>query len=128
MRTAITTDTAPKVIGPYSQAIRAGQFLFVSGQVAIEPATGNLLTGSIENQTHQTMCNLGEILKAAGVTYNSVLRTTVFLVDMNDFSAMNTVYATYFGSPPPARTTIQVAKLPKDARVEIDAIALLENS
>ena len=128
MRTAVTTDTAPKAIGPYSQAIRAGRLLFVSGQVAIEPATGNLLTGSIENQTHQAMCNLGEILKAAGVTYDNVLRTTVFLIDMNDFSAMNTVYATYFGSPPPARTTIQVAKLPKDARVEVDAIALLESN
>ena len=128
MRTAITTDTAPKAIGPYSQAVRAGQFLFVSGQVAIDPATGNLLNGSIEAQTRCVMRHIGEILRAAGASYDSIVRTTVFLADMNDFAAMNAAYGTYFGSPPPARATVQVARLPKDARVEIDAIALLSHA
>ena len=128
MRTAITTDTAPKAIGPYSQAVRAGQFLFVSGQVAIDPATGNLLNGSIEAQTLCVMRHIGEILRAAGASYDSIVRTTVFLADMNDFAAMNAAYGTYFGSPPPARATVQVARLPKDARVEIDAIALLSHA
>jgi 2-iminobutanoate/2-iminopropanoate deaminase len=128
MRTAITTDTAPKAIGPYSQAVRAGQFLFVSGQVAIDPATGHLLNGSIEAQTRCVMRNIGEILRAAGASYDSIVRTTVFLADMNDFAAMNAAYGPYFGSPPPARATVQVAGLPKDARVEIDAIALLAHA
>ena len=128
MHTAVTTDAAPQALGPYSQAVRAGQFLFVSGQVAIDPATGNLLNGSIDAQTRRVMRNIGEILRAAGASYDSIVRTTVFLADMNDFAAMNAAYGTYFGSPPPARVTVQVARLPKDARVEIDAIAVLTHA
>ena len=128
MRIAITTDAAPEAIGAYSQAVRAGQFLFVSGQVAIDPATGNLVDGSIEIQTHCVMRHIGEILKAAGASYDNIVRTTVFLADMNDFAVMNAAYGTYFRSPAPARATVQVARLPKDARIEIDAIALVANA
>ena len=128
MRIAITTDAAPEAIGPYSQAVRAGQFLFVSGQVAIDPATGNLVDGSIEIQTRYVMRHIGEILRAAGASYDSIVRTTVFLADMNDFAVMNAAYGTYFRSPAPARATVQVARLPKDARIEIDVIALVANA
>lgn len=111
-------------MGPYSQAIRAGQFLFVSGQVPIDPRTGDLVEGSIEVQTHRVMRNIGEILKVGGSSYDGVVRTTVFLADMNDYAVMNDVYGTYFGAPAPARATVQVASLPKGARVEIDVIAM----
>lgn len=125
MRQAITTSSAPKAIGPYSQAIRAGSLLFVSGQVPIDPATGNLVEGDIATQTRRVFDNIGAILKAAHGTFDQVVRTTVYLADMNDFAAMNEVYGTYFSSPAPARATVQVARLPKDARVEIDVIASL---
>ena len=125
MREAVSTASAPKAIGPYSQAIRAGSLVFVSGQIPIDPATGNLIEGDIRAQTHRVFENLGEILKAAGATFDQVVRTTVYLADMNDFAAMNEVYATYFGSPAPARATVQAARLPRDARVEIDVIASL---
>ena len=125
MRQAITTSAAPKAIGPYSQAIRAGSLLFVSGQVPIDPATGNLVEGDIAVQTRRVFDNIGAILKAAHGTFDQVVRTTVYLADMNDFAAMNEVYGTYFSSPAPARATVQVARLPKDARVEIDVIASL---
>jgi 2-iminobutanoate/2-iminopropanoate deaminase len=125
MRQAVSTTTAPKAIGPYSQGVRAGQLLFISGQVPIDPATGDLVTGDIATQTHRVLRNIGEILKAAGASYDAVVRTTVFLADMNDFAAMNEVYAGYFNHPAPARSTVQAARLPKDARVEIDAIAML---
>jgi 2-iminobutanoate/2-iminopropanoate deaminase len=124
-RQAVSTSTAPKAIGPYSQAIRAGSLIFVSGQIPIDPATGALIDGDIAAQTHRVFQNLGEILKAAGATFDHVVRTTVYLADMNDFAAMNDVYGTYFGSPAPARATVQAARLPKDARVEIDLIASL---
>ena len=125
MHVAITCDTAPKAIGPYSQAVRAGQFLFLSGQVPIDAATGTLVDGDIEVQTHCLMRNIGEILKTAGTSYHSIVRTTVFLVDMADFAAMNAAYGSYFRPPAPARATVQVARLPKDARIEIDVIAFV---
>ena len=123
MRHAVSTPSAPKAIGPYSQGIRAGSLLFVSGQVPIDPATGQIIAGDISAQTHRVFQNIGEILKAGGASFDHVVRTTVFLADMNDFSAMNEVYATYFTSPAPARATVEVSRLPKDARVEIDVIA-----
>jgi 2-iminobutanoate/2-iminopropanoate deaminase len=125
VRQAVSTPSAPQAIGPYSQGIRAGSLLFVSGQVPIDPATGNIIAGDIAAQTHRVFQNIGEILKAGGASFDHVVRTTVFLADMNDFAAMNAVYATYFTAPAPARATVQVSRLPKDARVEIDAIAVL---
>ncbi len=123
MRQAVSTPSAPQAIGPYSQGIRAGSLLFVSGQVPIDPATGNIVDGDIAAQTHRVLQNITEILKAGGASLDHVVRTTVFLADMNDFAAMNAVYATYFNAPAPARATVQVSRLPKDARVEIDVIA-----
>ena len=123
---AISSPGAPKAIGPYSPAIRAGQLLFVSGQVPIDPATGNMITGGIADQTRRVLDNIGELLLAAGRSFGDVVRTTVFLADMNDFAAMNEVYGEYFAEPYPARATVQVARLPKDARVEIDVIAVYE--
>jgi 2-iminobutanoate/2-iminopropanoate deaminase len=125
MRQAVSTVSAPKAIGPYSQAVKAGSMLFVSGQIPLDPATGALIEGSIADQTHRVFRNLGEILKAAGASFDHVVRTTVYLADMGDFAAMNEVYATYFSSPAPARSTVQAAALPKNARVEIDVIAVL---
>jgi 2-iminobutanoate/2-iminopropanoate deaminase len=125
MRQAIATPSAPKAIGPYSQAIRAGSLLFVSGQIPLDPASGQMVDGSIGEQTHRVFQNLGAILEAAGTTFDQVIRTTVYLADMNDFAAMNEVYGTYFSSPAPARATVQAARLPRDARVEIDLIVSL---
>ena len=126
MRQAVSTPSAPQAIGPYSQGVRAGSLLFVSGQVPIDPATGNIIEGDIAAQTHRVFQNIGEILKAGGASFDHVVRATVFLTDMNDFAAMNAVYATYFTAPAPARATVQVSRLPKDARVEIDVIASFE--
>jgi 2-iminobutanoate/2-iminopropanoate deaminase len=126
VRQAVSTASAPKAIGPYSQAVRAGSLLFVSGQVPIDPATGQIVSGDIGVQTHRVFQNIGEILKAGGASFDHVVRTTVFLADMNDFAAMNEAYATYFTAPAPARATVQVSRLPKDARVEIDVIASYE--
>jgi 2-iminobutanoate/2-iminopropanoate deaminase len=123
MREAISTSAAPAAIGPYSQAVRAGSLLFVSGQIPLDPATAALVEGDIAAQTHRVFRNLSGILEAAGSSLDRVVRTTVYLADMNDFAAMNEVYATYFSAPAPARATIQAARLPKDARVEIDVIA-----
>lgn len=125
MRQAVATDQAPKAIGPYSQAVRAANLLFVSGQIPIDPATGNLIDGDIAAQTRRVFENITAILKAAGGSLDHVTRTTVFLADMGDFAAMNEVYAGYFKSPAPARSTVQAARLPKDARIEIDVIAVL---
>ena len=125
IRQAVATDKAPKAIGPYSQGIRSGNLLFVSGQVPIDPATGNIIEGDIKTQTDRVMRNLTAILEAAGGTMDNVLRCTVYLADMNDFAAMNEVYGSYFSQPAPARATIQAVRLPKDARVEIDVIASL---
>ena len=124
MKTAISSPGAPKAIGPYSPAVRAGQMVFLSGQVPMDPASGTLVDGDIAAQTRRVFDNLGALLTAAGLTFAHVVRTTVFLADMNDFAAMNQVYAGYFSEPYPARSTVQVARLPKDARVEIDVIAV----
>ena len=124
-RQAIATDGAPKAIGPYSQAVRIGNLLFCSGQIPLDPATGELVTGDIAAQTHRVFANLKAVLDASGVGFDAVARTTVYLADMADFAAMNQVYAEYFSQPAPARSTIQAAALPKHARVEIDVIAVL---
>ena len=123
MKTAISSPDAPKAIGPYSPAIRAGQLLFVSGQIALDPATGQLIGGDVAAQTRCVMDNLGALLNAAGLSFSDVVRTTIFLADMGDFAAVNDIYGAYFTPPAPARATVQAARLPKDARVEIDAIA-----
>ena len=128
MKRAISSPDAPKAIGPYSPAVHAGQLLFVSGQVPIDPATGNLIAGDIAAQTRRVLDNVGALLKAAGRSFDDVVRTTVFVADMNDFAAMNDVYGQYFSEPYPARATVQVARLPKDARVEIDVIATYEDA
>jgi len=124
VKTAIASPGAPKAIGPYSPAVRAGEMVFLSGQVPMDPASGNLVDGDIAAQTRRVFENIGALLPAAGLSFSNVVRTTVFLADMNDFAAMNQVYATYFSEPYPARSTVQVARLPKDARVEIDLIAV----
>ena len=123
VREAIASDAAPKAIGPYSQAIRSGSLLFVSGQIPLDPATGAMIDGDIAAQTHRVFANLQAILEAAGASFDHVVRTTVYLADMNDFATVNEIYGTYFSSPAPARATVQAARLPKDARVEIDLIA-----
>jgi 2-iminobutanoate/2-iminopropanoate deaminase len=125
MRDTVLTDRGPRPIGPYSQAIRANGFLYVSGQVALDPKTGEFMGADIAQQTQRTLENVKGILEAAGSNLHHVVKTTVFLKDMNDFAAMNEVYAKYFPSAPPARSTVQVARLPKDALVEIEAIAVL---
>lgn len=125
MRQAIASDQAPKAIGPYSQAIKAGSLLFVSGQIPLDPATGAMVEGGIDAQTHRVFANLKAILEAAGASFDNVVRTTVYLADMNDFGTVNEIYGTYFSSPAPARATVQAARLPKDSRVEIDIIAVI---
>jgi 2-iminobutanoate/2-iminopropanoate deaminase len=124
MRELITTKDAPQAIGPYSQAIRANGFVFVSGQVAIDPTTQQVITGNVADQTDRVLQNLSAILKAAGTGLERVVRATVFLKNMGDFTAMNEVYGRYFASTPPARSTVEVSRLPKDVLVEIDVIAL----
>jgi len=124
-RTAIASHDAPPAIGPYSQAVRSGDLLFVSGQIPLDPATGQLVEGDVSAQTHRVLQSLDAIVRAAGATLDDVVKTTVYLADMNDFVAMNRVYATWFADPAPARAAVQVARLPKDAQVEIDAIVRL---
>jgi 2-iminobutanoate/2-iminopropanoate deaminase len=123
MRHAISTPSAPAAIGPYSQAIRAGNLLFLSGQIPLDPDTGNLVEGGVEAQTRQVFKNIEAILKAGGTSFDGVVSATVYLADMNDFGKVNDIYATYFSSPAPARATVQVARLPKDCLVEIQTIA-----
>jgi len=123
-RKAIATEAAPKAIGPYSQGISLGDLVFVSGQTPIDPATGTLVPGDVADQARRCLENVGAVLAAGGSSYDKVLKTTVFLVDMADFKAMNAVYAEFFGSVPPARSTVVVAGLPLGARVEIEAIAV----
>ena len=125
MLSAVSTGSAPEALGPYSQAIRAGQLLFVSGQVPIDPATGQLVADGIAGQTRRALENVGAILQAAGASFHQVVRTTVYLADLGDFAGMNEVYATFFTAPQPARSTIQAARLPRDARIEVDVIAFL---
>jgi 2-iminobutanoate/2-iminopropanoate deaminase len=124
MREVISTRNAPQAIGPYSQAIKANGFVFVSGQVPIDPATQQIITGDVGAQTDRILRNLTQILEAAGSSLAKVVRSGVFLKNMNDFAAMNEAYGKYFTSSPPARTTVEVARLPKDVLVEIDVIAL----
>ncbi|MDY0091841.1 MAG: RidA family protein [Candidatus Vecturithrix sp.] len=124
-KTIIATDAAPKAIGPYSQAVRVGDFLFLSGQVAINPATGELVADSFAAQVRLIFINIEAVLKAAGADFSRVVKTTVFLIDMGKFAEMNGIYAEYFPSDPPARSAIQAAKLPKDVDIEIEAIAFL---
>jgi len=124
VREIIATEAAPQAIGPYSQAVTVGDFVFTSGQIPIDPQTGMFVEGGIAEQTEQVLRNLAEVLRAAGTGLGAVVKTTVFLADMNDFAAMNEVYARYFSNEPPARSTVQAARLPRDARVEIDAIAV----
>jgi 2-iminobutanoate/2-iminopropanoate deaminase len=125
VREAVSAAGAPAAIGPYSPAIRAGQLLFISGQIPLAPDTGALVAGNIAAQTEQVMRNLEALLKAAGATFADVVRTTVYLVDLGEFAAMNDVYARFVVAPAPARATVQVSRLPRDVRVEIDAIAVL---
>lgn len=125
MRDVISTPAAPAAIGPYSQAIRAGDFLFVSGQIPLDPSTGALVGGDVQAQTRRVLENLSAILRAAGASLEHVVKTTVYLADMADFPTMNEVYATFFTSAAPARATVQVSRLPRDVRVEIDAVAYL---
>jgi 2-iminobutanoate/2-iminopropanoate deaminase len=120
----IQTDSAPKAIGPYSQAIKANGFIFTSGQVALDAATMQVVEGGIREQTERVMRNLAAVLEAAGSHLDRVVKTTVFLADMNEFAAMNEVYGSFFGDVPPARSTVEVKRLPRDVRVEIDVIAL----
>ena len=123
MKQLITSPDAPGAGGAYSPALRAGQLLFISGQIPIDPKTGQLVTGDAAVCARRVLDNLGTLLQAAGLSFSHVVRTTIFLADMNDFAAVNDVYASYFGDPKPARVTVQAAKLPRDARLEIDAIA-----
>ncbi len=123
-RTVIATQKAPAAIGPYSQAIKANGLVFTSGQIPISPASGNIEAKDIEGQAKQVMENLAEVLKAAGTDFSKVVKTTIFLADMNDFAKVNEIYAKAFPKEPPARSTIQVARLPKDAKIEIEMTAL----
>ena len=126
LKHAVSSPDAPAAIGPYSPALRAGQLLFVSGQVPIDPATGQMIEGDVAAQTRRVLDNVGALLVAADRSFADVVRTTIFLADMNDFASVNAIYAQYFSEPYPARATVQVARLPKDARVEIDVIAFYE--
>lgn len=123
MKEIVFTADAPSPIGPYSQAVRSGGMLYVSGQIAIDPASGNLISGSIEEETHQVMKNLQAVLKAGGCDFSKIVKTTIFLKSMNDFPAVNTVYGSYFAAAYPARETVEVSRLPKDVKVEISCIA-----
>ena len=125
MKEVVLTARAPKPIGPYSQAIKSNGFLFLSGQVALDPQTNEFVGSDIRQQTERVFENIKGVLEAAGANFNHVVKTTVFLKDMNDFAAMNEVYARYFAAAPPARSTVQAARLPKDALVEIEVIASL---
>jgi 2-iminobutanoate/2-iminopropanoate deaminase len=125
---SIQTDRAPKAIGPYSQAIKAGGMIFASGQIPLDPVTMQMVDGEIAAQTEQVLNNMSEVLQAAGSSLQQVVKTTVYLADMKDFAAMNEVYAKFFGDTRPARSTVQAARLPRDARVEIDVIALAEEA
>src|SRR5258708_5551300 len=122
---AVATDRGPKAIGPYSQAVKANGFVFLSGQIALDPRTQQVVEGDVAMQTSRVLDNLKGIVEAAGSSMQRVVKTTVFLADMNDFAAMNDVYARYFVADPPARSTVEVARLPRNVRIEIDLVALL---
>ena len=124
LKEPVKTSNAPAALGPYSQAIKVGEFVYTSGQIAIDPATGEFIGGGIVEQTERVLKNVAAVLEAAGSSLDQVVKTLVFLADMNDFAAMNEVYAKFFTGAPPARSTVQAARLPKDARIEIEAVAL----
>jgi 2-iminobutanoate/2-iminopropanoate deaminase len=124
VKETITTENAPGAIGPYSQAVKTGNMVFCSGQIPIDPATGEFISNDVAEQTRQVLKNLSAVLEAAGTDLNNVVKTTVFLADMNDFTAMNEIYAEFFSENKPARATVQAARLPRDARVEIECIAV----
>ena len=126
MKETVSTDKAPGAIGPYSQAIKAGGMVFCSGQIPIDPATGEFVSDVVSEQTEQVLKNLSEVLSAAGTSLDNVVKTTVFLADMSDFAAMNEVYGRFFSKEPPARATVAAAGLPRNARIEIDAVAVVE--
>lgn len=126
MKSAVRTDAAPAAVGPYSQGIRVGNLLFVSGQLPLDPAKGTFVEGGIEEQTARCLDNIKAILAQTGISMDSVVKTTVFLADMDDFAAMNKVYSSYFKTDPPARSAFQVARLPKNGQIEIEAIAWVE--
>ena len=126
MKKIVKTNKAPEAIGPYSQGVIAGNFLFISGQIAIDPDKNEMIAGTIEEQAEQVLKNIGAILNEAGLTYDNVVKTTVYLTDLNDFGKMNEVYSRFFKNNPPARAAIQVSKLPKGAKIEIEAIASLK--
>ena len=125
VKKVVKTDAAPGALGPYSQAIVAGGVVYCAGQIPLDPATGNIVSGGVAEQTAQVLKNLRAVLKAAGSDLDRAVKTTVFLKDMNDFAAMNEVYAKHFGAMPPARSTVEVARLPRDVRVEIEVVALV---
>ena len=125
MKSIVSTTSAPAAIGPYSQATKIGNFVFTSGQIPIDPATGQVVAGSVEEQTRLVLTNLTAVLEAAGTSLDKVVKTTVFIKDMNDFATINAAYATFFTNEPPARSCVEVARLPKDVLVEIEAIAHL---
>ncbi len=126
-KTAVSSDGAPKAIGPYSQAVKAGDLLFLSGQVALDPATMQIVAGGVEAETRQVLANLTAVLAAGGATWDDVVRTTIFLTDLGDFATVNKIYGEVAGAVPPARATVQVAALPRGAVVEIDAVAIVPN-
>jgi 2-iminobutanoate/2-iminopropanoate deaminase len=125
MKRIIATEAAPAAIGPYSQAVRAGNLLFLSGQIALDAESGEMVGDDVEAQTHQVMKNLQAVLGAAGAELADVVKTTIYLADLADFATVNAIYGAYFDSDPPARATVEVSRLPKDARVEIDCVALV---
>jgi 2-iminobutanoate/2-iminopropanoate deaminase len=126
MREALSPSGFPPAIGPYSPAIKVGPMVYLSGSIPMDPATGQMLTGDITEQATRVMENIGALLQSAGADFRHVVKTTVFLADMNEFAAMNAVYAKYFAAPYPARSTVQVARLPRDCRIEIEVIAVLD--
>ena len=127
MKKIISTSDAPQAIGPYSQGVRVGSTIYYSGQIPLDPKTGQIVSGDIETQAQRVMENIGGLLKAEGLNYDNIIKTTIFLADINDFQKVNEIYGTYFKQAPPARSTVQVAALPKGARVEIEAIAVAGN-
>lgn len=128
MKKIISTSEAPAAIGPYSQAVRSGNFLFCSGQIPLDPKSGQIVSGDIATETRRVLDNIGAVLKAEGLAFQNIVKTTIFLTDLGDFQTVNEVYGSYFKQQPPARSTVQVAALPKGAKVEIEAIALADET
>ena len=127
MKKIISTSEAPAAIGPYSQAVRSGNFLFCSGQIPLDPKSGQIVSGDIATQTRRVLDNIGAVLKAEGLTFENIVKTTIFLTDLGDFQTVNETYGSYFKQQPPARSTVQVAALPKGAKIEIEVIAIADN-